>query len=49
MQQSFSAMILAAGFGKRMRPITKKIPNPLIKIKGVTLLENMVSVQQAIC
>ena len=43
------AIILGAGFGKRMRPITKKIPKPLIKIKGVTLLENMVSVQQAIC
>ena len=36
------AVILGAGFGKRMYPITKTIPKPLIKIKGVTLLENTI-------
>ena len=36
------AIILAAGFGKRMYPITKKIPKPLIKIKNITLLENSI-------
>ena len=36
------AIILCAGFGKRMHPITKKIPKPLIEINGVTLLENSI-------
>ena len=35
-------MILAAGFGRRMMPITKKIPKPLLKIGKVTLLENCI-------
>ena len=37
------AIILGAGFGKRMLPITKKIPKPLVKINGVTLLENSIN------
>tara|TARA_Y100001970_G_C14225195_1_gene855225 strand:+ start:1579 stop:2277 length:699 start_codon:yes stop_codon:yes gene_type:complete len=36
------AIILGAGFGKRMRPITKKIPKPLIKINNITLLERSI-------
>ena len=35
-------MILAAGFGKRMMPITSKIPKPLIKVGNTTLLENCI-------
>ena len=36
------AMILAAGFGKRMWPITINTPKPLIKIGKNTLLENCI-------
>ena len=43
MNNSISAMILAAGFGRRMMPITKNIPKPLIDINGITLLGNTIN------
>ena len=34
------AMILAAGFGKRVHPLTLNCPKPLLKIGDETLLSN---------
>ena len=38
-----TALILCAGFGKRLNPITLKTPKPLLRIKNSTLLENCIN------
>jgi MurNAc alpha-1-phosphate uridylyltransferase len=38
-----TALILSAGFGKRLNPITLKTPKPLLKIKDLTLLEHCIN------
>ena len=34
--------LMAGGFGKRLLPITKKIPKPMLKVKGKPILENII-------
>jgi len=38
-----TALILCAGFGKRLNPLTLKTPKPLLKINNKTLLEGCIS------
>ena len=38
-----TALILCAGFGKRLNPLTLDTPKPLIKLKNVTVLETCIN------
>ena len=38
-----TALILCAGFGKRLKPITLNTPKPLLKIKDVSMLERCIN------
>ena len=35
-----TALILCAGYGKRLNPLTLEEPKPLLKINDITLLES---------
>ena len=38
-----TALILCAGYGKRLNPLTLTTPKPLLKINQITLLENCIN------
>ena len=37
-----TALILCAGFGKRLKPLTLDNPKPLLKLKNITMLESCI-------
>ena len=39
----YTALILCAGFGKRLNPITLNTPKPLLEIKDVSMLERCIN------
>ncbi len=36
------AIIMAAGMGKRMQPITSNIPKPLVKVNGIRMIDTVI-------
>ena len=38
-----TALILCAGFGKRLNPLTLTTPKPLLKLKDITMLERCIN------
>ena len=38
-----TALILCAGFGKRLNPLTLKTPKPLLELNKITMLENSIN------
>ena len=38
-----TALILCAGYGKRLNPITLSTPKPLLKLNNLTMLENCIN------
>jgi MurNAc alpha-1-phosphate uridylyltransferase len=41
MSEARTAMVLAAGFGERMRPLTLRMPKPLVPLAGRPLLDHV--------
>ncbi len=37
------AILMAAGLGMRMRPLTGRIPKPLVKVKGTPMIETVIN------
>ena len=38
-----TALILCAGYGRRLNPLTLKVPKPLLELNQITMLENSIN------
>ena len=43
MEKINTELILCAGYGKRLNPLTLKTPKPLLKLNNISLLENTIN------
>ena len=43
-----TALILCAGFGKRLNPLTLDTPKPLIELKNVSVLETCINLIESL-
>ena len=43
-----TALVLCAGYGKRLKHITNDIPKPLLKVKNINLLDNTLNFVQSL-
>ena len=43
MEKINTALILCAGYGKRLNPLTLNLPKPLLKVNNISLLENTIN------
>ena len=43
MEKINTALILCAGYGKRLNPLTLNTPKPLLEVNNLTLLENTIN------
>ena len=44
-----TALILCAGFGKRLNPLTLDTPKPLIELNNVSVLETCINLKKFGC
>lgn len=42
MNKADKAIIMAAGLGKRMQPITNSIPKPMIRVNGIRMIDTVI-------
>ena len=42
MHKAERAIIMAAGFGNRMRPVTLATPKPLVRVNGVRMIDTVI-------